>query len=142
MFYEKQLVEGFLCDSHHNQSTLVGTTESYNELFRNSAATRFCRAFTAKNSSNLEFVQSEQVEWEEVEEENHEQACAQFAKTFYWEASRKSLSSAMWLWLTICEAKESGCLETTCLGPRIEGGTRVNFVASIKTFMKETDDRR
>ena len=143
MFYEKLLVEGFLCNSHHNQATLVGTSESYNELFKDSTATRFCRAFTAKNVEKLDFVESEQVECEDGENEDDD-ACKEFTKTktFFWEASRKSLSSAMWLWITICEAAESECLDQTFLGPKTVGGERISFRESLNVFMRETDDRR
>ena len=122
VFYSKQLIEGFLCDSHHNQSTFVGKSESFNELYRISPATKFCRAFTSANASKLDFVIDEQVDGEEDDDLN---ACPQFKKTFFWESSQKSLSSAVWMWLAICEAKDREILESTKFGPKIdENGTR------------------
>ena len=144
VFYEKQLVEGFLCDNHHCQATIVGTTESYNELFKNSASSQFCRAFTSKNAKKLDFVENDQTEEEVEDEEDDDEinACPQFRKTFFWEASRKSLSSAIWLWLVICEAAERKCLDETLFGPKLVCGERVTFVQSLNTFMKDTDEKR
>jgi hypothetical protein len=79
VFYEKQLIEGFLCDSQHCQATIVGKTESYNELFKNSSSSQFCRAFTSKNAKKLDFVEGDGVE----EDEDTTNACL--------------LSSAIWL---------------------------------------------
>ena len=141
VFFEKQMVEGFLCDSLHSQTTLVGKSESYNELFRNSPASQFCREFTSRNADKLDFVHGDGVEEEEDEEEDTN-ACPQFKKTFYWEVSRKALSSAVWLWIAILEASEQNCLDETFLGPKLVCGKRQNLTATLKIFMKETDDRR
>ena len=141
VFFEKQMVEGFLCDSHHSQTTLVGKSESYNELFRNSPASQFCREFTSRNADKLDFVHGDGVEEEEDEEEDTN-ACPQFKKTFYWEVSRKALSSAVWLWIAILEASEQNCLDETFFGPKLVCGKRQNLTATLKIFMKETDDRR
>lgn len=141
VFFEKQLVEGFLCDSHHSQTTMVGKSESFNELFKNSAASQFCREFTSKNAKKLDFVNGDCIE-EDGYEEDATNACPQFSKTFFWEVSRKSLSSAVWLWIAILEASERNCLNQTFFGPKLVGGVRVNLTQSLKDFMKETDEQR
>ena len=82
VFFEKQLVEGFLCDSHHSQTTMVGKSESFNELFKNSAASQFCREFTSKNAKKLDFVNGDCIE-EDGYEEDATNACPQFSKTFF-----------------------------------------------------------
>ena len=90
----------------------------------------------------LEFVENEQLDEDEEEEDDEINACPQFKKTFFWEASRKSLSSAIWLWLTISDAAERKCLDQMLFGPKIVHGERVNLAHSLKTFMKDTDDQR
>ena len=76
------------------------------------------------------------------EEEDALNACPQFGKTFYWETSQKSLSSAVWLWLTILEAKERKLLETFKFGPKFEDSKRVSFKQSRDDFMIHVDKLR
>ena len=141
VFYSKLLVEGFLCDSHHCQSTLVGKSESFNELFKSSPATKFCRAFTSKNAKKLDFVNDDQVDGEDDEDSTN--ACPQFRKTFFWESSRKSLSSAVWMWLSISEAKDRNILESTLFGPKFDStGERISLKESLTRFMRDVDVKR
>ena len=49
MFYEKTVIEGFLATNHHGQCSIVAHSESYNEQFRFSPATQFCRDFVRKH---------------------------------------------------------------------------------------------
>ena len=134
-------MEGFLCDSHHCQSTLVGKTESYNELFKNAARTKFCRAFTCRNANKLDYVNDEKVEVEE--EEDAINACPQFKKTFFWESNRISLASAVWTWLAISEAEERNILEATFFGPKIGAdGKKITFKDSLHMFMNEVNNQR
>jgi hypothetical protein len=122
---------------------MVGKSESYNELYKNSAASQFCREFTSKNAKKLDFVNGDCVEEDEDEDEKDEtNACPQFSKTFFWEVSRKSLSAAVWLWIAILEASERNCLNQTFFGPKLVCGERVNLTQSLKNFMKETDEQR
>ena len=139
VFYSKPLIEGFLCDSHHCQATLVGKSESYNELYRDSTSSKFCRAFVSRNAAKLEFMEDDSVMDEEEDALN---ACPQFGKTFYWESSQKSLSTAVWMWLSILEAKERNLLETYKFGPKIEDGKRVSFRQSRDDFMIHVDKLR
>ena len=156
VFFETEVVEGFLCDSHHSQTSIVGKTEAYNELFKNSESSKFCREFTCKNSRSLDFVASDEVEDEDdfgddniLDEDNEDEdgdgdpgACPQFSKTFYWEASRISLSKAVWLYIAILEASENKCLDKQLLGPMIVNGKRLNLSQSLKIFMEKTDAQR
>ena len=131
-----------MCDSHHCQVTMSGKTESYNELHKNSPASQFCREFSGKNAKNLDFLQGDCEEEEDEEEQDDVNTCPQFRKTFFWEASRKSLSSAVWLYLTILEAMENENLEDIEFGPKLVDGKRINLKESLKQFMRETDDKR
>ena len=142
MFYHKQLVEGFLCDSHHCQVTLVGKSESYNELFKKSDATKFCRAFTSRNARKLDFLNDEQVECDDDDDEESVNSCKQFKKTFFWESSNKSLSSAVWTLLCIEEAKEINILNDSFFGPKMQGLERISFKQSRDAFMKAVNDER
>ena len=56
--------------------------------------------------------------------------------------SRKSLSSAVWLWIAIIEASERICLNQTFFCPKLVDGVRVNLTQTLKDFMKETDEQR
>ena len=140
VFYSKVVVDGFLCDSHHCQSTFVGKSESYNELFRDSPATQFCREFTCKNAAELKFVTDEHLEDNSEDEVN---ACPEFGKTFFWEASQKSLAAAVWTRLTVAEATERGIVDSYKFGPRLdETGARLTYKQTRDEFMAYIDQLR
>ena len=66
----------------------------------------------------------------------------EFGKTFYWESSQKSLSTAVWMWLSILEAKERNLPKTYKFGPKFEDGKRVSFRQSRDDFMIHVDKLR
>ena len=111
VFFEKEVIDGFLAYNHHCQASIVGTCESYNEQFRSSYSTEFSQKFIKKNGERI------LVGGEEIEDEA-EDSCKEFKKTLMWEMNRKNLSSAIWQYLTREELIERGILSEEFLGPK------------------------
>ena len=142
VFYEKLVVQGFLAENHHNQSTIVGKSESYNETFRNSPATEFCRNFVVKNRK-ISATFDEDVDIDEEEEKDEENSCKEFRKTFYWECNRRSLSSVIWLQLALEEMLDRKMMDTEYFGPRIDkSGARVTNEESLNLFREKINRLR
>ena len=93
MFYEKSVILGFLGTNHHGQSSIVAQSESYNVQFRFSPATEFCREFLRKHrDKHLNLVVDIN---DATEDEEDQDVCKEFKKTFFWESSRKTLASVI-----------------------------------------------
>ena len=136
------LIEGFLTDNHHCQTSIVGKSESFNEQFRTSEATEFCRKFVTNNQEQCEAFE-EKSEDDDDEEPLENVSCKQFSKTFFWEANRHSLSSAIWLKLALEEATECQILETEFFGPKVdEAGRRITLKHSLHEFRDRTNNMR
>lgn len=143
VFYEKEVIEGFLADNHHCQSSIVGKSESYNELFRHSMATEFCREFVGKNVKNCAVFSAEDCEDDCVEVLLEQNSCKEFKKTFFWETNRKSLSAAIWLKVALEEAIDRDILEREFFGPKLdETGQRTSFSKTLHAFMEKINNTR
>ena len=144
VFYEKVVIEGFLADSHHCQASIVGKSESYNELFRRSKSTEFCQKFVNKNKSHyVTFTEEEEHDGDDNDDLLDENSCKEFKKTFFWESSRKSLAAAIWLKVAIEEALDRNMLNVEFFGPKIDAsGKRVTFVTSLNDFMERINELR
>ena len=136
------MVDSFLADNHHCYSSIVGKSESYNEQFRVSPATEFCRAFVTKNEELCEQF-DEKDDGADDDDLTEEMYCKEFKKTFFWESSRKSLAAAVWGKLAIEEAVDRGILDDTFFGPKVDSaGNRVSFKESLHQFMDDINKLR
>ena len=65
---------------------MSGKAESYNETFKDSKSSIFCKEFVRSNSK-VDFVTGDETDWDE---EDDDQICseAKQAKPFFWEMSR------------------------------------------------------
>ena len=145
MFYEKEVIDGFFADNHHCQSSMVGKAESYNEQFRSSDSTKFCREFVNKNMKTSDVFSEENEDGTEEDDDivHTENSCEEFRKTFFWESNRKSLSSAIWHKLCIEEATDREILETEFFGPKLDSqGKRVTYKQTSSEFMDKIDGIR
>ena len=124
IFFEKELIEAFLTDSHHCQTSFVGKAESFNALFRNSQLTEFTKKFVLQHEGKCGDIEVEDNDTEDVldcenaNDDMDENACPQFKKTFFWEMNRQKLSAAILLKLTIEEAIERHVLHEEYFGPK------------------------
>ena len=48
MFFEREVIEGYLALYHHCQESIVGSAESYNEQFRSSPVTLYSKSFLTR----------------------------------------------------------------------------------------------
>ena len=85
------------------------------------------------------------MEDEHLEESSKDEinACPEFGKTFFWEASQKSLAAAVWMWLTVAEASERGLVDSYRFGPRLDNsGARLTYKQTRDEFMTYIDQLR
>ena len=85
------------------------------------------------------------MEDEHLEESSEDEinACPEFGKTFFWEASQKSLAAAVWMRLTVAEASERGLVDSYRFGPRLDNsGARLTYKQTRDEFMTYIDQLR
>ena len=134
MFFEREVIEGYLALNHHCQASIVGSAESYNEQFRSSPVTLYSKSFLTRNI--ICEIQ------DDLDDDEDEEVSSECKKTLSWEMSSKNLSTAMWLILVKEECIERGILSAEYLGPKLEAGIRVTFQRSLENFMERVDNWR